>query len=422
MDSGGSGVSSALTVRQARLVLPDRVVTGDLVVEDGVITEIAPRVDRAVGEQIDGRDRVLLPGLIDLSVELDTIEDLSGVSTAALAGGVTTVLGVAPAVTAAELKVELARALEASKVHAGLYVRATGDNLDELGHCDRARGIWVSGALLHDARADALFAAAGRPLVVDNTDPDRIAARAQLYPDAADPSDHSRIHDIDSAVAATRRALELAQRHGRATVLSHASAAEELDLLRDRAPCVTACVRPANLFLDDTDYARLGTRAVAVPPVRSPRHRTALWDGLVGGGIDVVCSGHHQVRAEWKDQAYPGTPTGVPAVQWTLPMLLDAAAAGRCTWSDIARWTAEVPAKALRLPRKGRLETGYDGDLVLVDPAAERVVGGPSAAIVGGWSPWQGAALRGWPVLTVVLGVVGCRDGEIALGTRGRTL
>lgn len=413
-------MSGSLTVRQARLVLPGRVVTGDLVVEDGVITEIGPRVDRAVGEIVDGRDRVLLPGGVDPVVYLDTVEDLGAVSTAALAGGITTLLGVAPAESVAELKVELGRVPEASRVHCGLYVRATADNVDEIVCCDRARGIWVSGHVLHHPSAEALFASADRVLVVDNVDPDRLASRAHLYPDAADPADRVRIHDVDSAVSATRRALDLAHRHGRATVLAHVTTAEEVEVLRDRPACATACVRTPHLFLDDGDYARLRTRAFTEPPIRAPRHRQGLWEGLTAGVVAVVSSGHRSVRLEWKDLPHPQTPAGMPALEWTLPLLLDAVAAGRCSYADVATWTAEAPARALRLPRKGRLEIGYDGDLVLVDPLAERTVGTTAVALAG-WSPWVGSTFRGWPVLTTVLGEIAYRDGEFS-AARGRAL
>ncbi|MEZ5397939.1 MAG: amidohydrolase family protein [Bryobacterales bacterium] len=411
----------SLTVRQARLVLPDRIVTGDLAVEDGVISEIGPRVDRTVGVEIDGRNKVLLPGAVDLAVHVDTIEDLSALSTAAIAGGVTSVLAVGPAATEAELKIELARAAEISRVHAGLYLVAAGGNTDQIAADERARGVWLPGAVLHDpSAADAVFAAATRPIVVENRDPERLVGRAQLYAEPTSPADHTRIHDVDSAVSATRRALDVAQRHGRPTLLAHVSAAEELALLVDRPPCVSAAVQTAHLFLDDSDYARLGTRAVTCPALRAPRHREALWAALQEGRLDLVCSGHRPIRAEWKDRPYPETVPGLPAVQWTLPLLLDAVAAGRCALGDVARWTAEAPARFARLTRKGRLETGYDGDLVLVDPELVRPVG--DAAGTPSWSPWAGRELRGWPVLTVLLGEIAHREGETVVGVRGRAL
>jgi dihydroorotase len=412
-------MGGSLTVRQARLVLPDRVVVGDLVVEDGVISEIAPRVDRTVGVEIDGRDRVLLPGAVDAVVSVDTIEDLSAVSSAAIAGGVTALGVVGPASTDAELKVELARAAELCRVHYGLYVRAVPGRAPEV---ERARGIWVGGDVLHDPSADELFAGAERLLVVDNQDPGRLASRARLWPDSTDPADHSRVHDVDSACSATRRAVELGTRHGRPMLLAAVSAAEELELLRSRPSSIAAATGPVHLFLDDSDYSRLGTRAVCNPPVRASRHSASLWDGLLQGTLDLICSRHASVRSEWKQRPYPGTPPGMPSVQWMLPLLLDAVRAGTCTWTDVARIACEAPARVLRLGRKGRLETGYDGDLVLVDPELEHTIGATAPSLAPGWSPWDGRRVVGWPVLTTVAGVVGFRDGERDLTSRGRAL
>lgn len=417
-------MAGSLTVRQARLVLPDRVVVGDLVVEDGIITEIAPRVDRCRGLQIDGRGCALLPGLVDPHVHLDACEDLESLAHGAVAGGVTSVLGVRSAQTRAELKLELAAAAELARIHYGLYIRATGDNLEEIQGAERARGIWVSGELLASEQVEPLFAVADKVLVVDNVLPDRLASRASLYADVVDPSEHPKIHDVDSAVAATQRALELARIHGVPTHLLHVSTAEEIELLEAGRPeALTAAARTPHLFLEDGVYERLGTRAITSPPLRSRRHRHALWRALEQGQVDLIASGHLPVRPETKARAYPDTHPGLPTLEWTLPLLLDRVNRGVITLSDVARWSAEAPAAALHIPRKGRLETGYDGDLVLVEMGPTRVIGADAPIHSPcGWSPWEGVALTGWPILTVVLGEVVFRDGEHLTEPRGRAL
>jgi dihydroorotase len=413
----------SLTVRQGRLVLPDRVVTGDLVVEDGVISQIAPRVDRAVGEEISGRNRVVLPGAIDPLVFVDTVEDLSQISVGAAAGGYTAICAAGPADTAEELRLECSRATHASRVHCGLYIRATADNLGELLAAERARGIFVPGEILHDdAVIGDILTAVSKLVVMDNFDPTRVAERASLYADAMDPADHARIHDIDSGVSATQHAVELAHKYGREMMLAHVSSEEEVALVGLRKTCVSSVVRPSQLFLDDSDLARLGTRAVCTPPVRGHRHVDALWAALLHGQIDGISTGHQGVRPEWKDRPYPQTVPGLPALQFTLPLLADAVHRGRCSWLDVARWTSQGPARILKLPRKGRLETGYDGDLVILDVTAERTIGVTADIAPPSWSPWEGRALVGWPVVTAVLGEVAHRDGEISLSVKGRML
>ena len=427
-------MAGSLTVRQARLVLPDRTVVGDLVVEDGIITEIAPRATSAVGLQVDGRGCALLPGLVDTHVHLNAAEDIASVSRGATAGGVTSVLGVRTAETRAELKAELAAAAEITRVHLGLYIRATHDNLDEVQGAERAKGTWISEDVLRSEIVEEMFATNDRVLVVDATPP-------LLAPDEEElePRQHPDLLPVQAIAAGTQRALDLARKHGARTHLLHVSTQEEIGLLgsgepsapspattaagRPRDPLVTCAVRPPHLFLRGSAYERLGTRAVTSPPIRSPEHAQALWEALGTGQIPLVASGHLPIRSETKDRPYPKTHPGLPIVEWMLPLLLNRVHRGGCTLSDVARWTSEAPAAAFRLPRKGRLETGYDGDLVLVDLGLDRVVGDDAPVQSPcGWSPWKGLRLTGWPILTVLLGEVVYRDGEHLVEPRGRPL
>lgn len=422
----------SLTVRQGRLVLDGRIVTGDLVIEDGVITQIAPRIEAAVGEEISGRNRVVLPGAIEPLVFLESVEDLSSLSSVASSGGYTALCAACPADTASELRLEYQRALEISRVHCGLYLLATKDNAQEIDAADRARGVFVPGEILCDDDAiGAVLTASSRLVVIDNQDPLRAQERAALYEGEGDPAAHVRIYDVDSAVSATTRAVELAWRYGREVLLAHLSTAEEIGVVHppaDQQPTdsrrrsVSTVVRPEHIFLDETDCARLGTRAVCTPPVRAHRHSVALWDALLDQRIDGISTGHRGWRAEWKDRPYPSTPPGLPSCQFVLPLLADAVHRGRCGWLDVARWTSGAPARILKLPRKGRLEVGYDGDLVMIDVTEERVVGQTAAISAPGWSPWEGRNLVGWPVLTVISGEVVHRDGEISMSVRGRML
>lgn len=413
-------MSSSLTIHQARLVLPHRVVTGDLVVRDGVIHEIRPKTDAPQGESINGEGLVVLPGLVDSYVRLDALDDLGAASGALLAGGITSAVGVREASTGAELDAELQRIATDAALHFGLFVRA-GAHVEEALQARRAQGVWVDAELLSSEGVEKVFAEAPGLVCVDHHDASRLRDRWLLFADSDDPLDVPRAHDVDTCVHATHRALELARRHGTRLLLPHVSTAEEVAQLPEEPGRVTAAVQPAHLFHDADAYDRLGKRAVCRPPLRGRRHRDALWEGLRAGKL-MMCSGHWPVGGWAKDGALRDVHPGWPSAEWWLPLLVDATHDERCTWLDIARWTSERPAQALGLRRKGRLEAGYDADLVIVDPHAERVIG-DSARIhtVAGWSPWQGQALRGWPIHTIVGGRTAWRDG-CRHPSRGREL
>ena len=83
-----------MTIRQAELVLPERVVTGDIRIEDGIIAEIGPSISREAGEVIDGRGLTVMPGAMDPQVHFRDPgnthkECLSSGSRAAASGGIT---------------------------------------------------------------------------------------------------------------------------------------------------------------------------------------------------------------------------------------------------------------------------------------------------------------------------------------------
>ena len=430
----------SLTIRQARLVLPDRVATGDLVIEDGVIAHIGPSVPRTAGEEIDGTGLTVLPGAIDPQVHfrdpgLTWKEDLSTGSRAAAAGGVTAFLEMPntdpPTTTVAALHSKLAIAAEKSVVHYGFFIGANGENLDELNAAERSCGVKVfmgssTGPLLVADRdkLEAIFAGVDRRIAVHAEDEARLRERRLLYADTTDPADHPRMRDVETALNATKLAVELALKHGRRLHILHVSSAEEAEFLttvpRER---ITAETCPHYLFLKAEDaYERLGTRAQCNPPIRGQRHQEALWRHLIDGTFDCLATDHAPHTVEEKGRGYPKSPSGLPGVEWTIPLLLDQVNKGRITLRQVARWACEGPAKCYGILRKGRLEVGYDGDVVLVDMNATRTIEDGRVFTRCGWSPYDGWTLTGWPVLTAVLGRPVYRDGQIIEGVRGREL
>ena len=430
----------SLTIRQARLVLPDRVVTGDLLIEDGVIAEIGPTISRTSGEELDGTGLTVLPGVIDPHVHFrdpsgNAAEDLASGSRAAAAGGVTAFLDMPnnepPCTTVERLQAKLDDAAEKSVVHYGFFIGATPDNLDELNAAERACGIKIfmsssNGDLLVSEPKDIekIFMGANKPIAVHAEDASRLRERKQLYEDTTDLNDHPRIRDAEAALLATKRVAELSLKHGQRLHILHVTSAEEIEYLRSvPREMITAEACPHHLFMFAEDaYDLIGARAQCNPPIRNKRHATALWQGLQDGVIQCIASDHTPHALADKDAGYPNTPSGMPGVEWALPLMLHQVNSGRATLNQVAGWMCEGPAKAYNIPRKGRLETGYDADIVLVDMNETRVITDESTRSGCGWTPYAGWEVSGWPVLTAVMGRPVFRDGEIVNGVRGRAL
>ncbi len=197
-------------------------------------------------------------------------------------------------------------------------------------------------------------------------------ANAERLRGTTDIADHSRIRDVQAAVTATRRATELARRHRHRFHVLHLSTADELPLLAPADPYVTAEVCPHHLFFNVDDYPRLGSRIQMNPSIKSADDNAALWRALLDGTIQVIATDHAPHTLEEKSKPYPDSPSGLPAVENSLALMLDRTVAGHCSLTQVASWMSDAPARVWGIVGKGRIAAGYDADLVLVDLEKER--------------------------------------------------
>jgi dihydroorotase len=431
---------STLIIKNARIALPDgETVTGDLACSDGRIDRIGGEITSAADETLDAEGKLLLPGVIDPQVHFrepgnEHKEDLRTGSRAAVAGGVTSFLempNTSPAtVNQAALDEKLRRAAEKSVANYGFFIGATPDNLDDINSVTPVCGIKIfmgssTGTLLVNDRADLdrIFGNGERLIAVHAEDEARINERKQRFAGRTDYAVHSEIRDNRCALLATELALELSKKYQRRLHILHLSTHEEVDLLRtDKPAWVTAETIPNHLFLNVADYDRLGALVQMNPPIRQPEDNAALWQGLRDGVIDFIATDHAPHTLEEKAKPYPQSPSGMPGVQTSLPLILTRLAAGDCTLAEVLNWMSKGPAQAYRLKNKARIEEGYDADLVLVDMDTIKPARNEDMLTKVGWTPWTGRELTGWPVYTVVNGQVAYDHGTVRDGVRGRPL
>jgi dihydroorotase len=431
-----------LCIANARLCLPTgELYSGDLLIEEGKIKQI----DRSLtgipdlDETIDAQGHVVLPGVIDPQVHFrepgkEYKEDLITASHACARGGVTSFLEMPntdPLTISQEtLDDKLFRASQKCVVNYGFFIGATADNLETLKTIRSTCGIKIfmgsmSGPLLVDQREalEAIFRETTHLIAVHAEDPVRIQERRELFSGQSDVRIHSQIQDEQTALNATRLALDLSIRYQHRLHILHLSTGEEVDLLRAYKPSwVTAEVTPQHLFLSTDDYERLGSLAQMNPPLRAPHHQKLLWKGLQEGILDFIATDHAPHTLAEKAQPYPKSPSGMPGVETALPLMLTAIQQGHCSLTQVVRWMSEAPALAYRIPNKGRIQIGYDADLVLVDLINPRPVRREDLLTKCGWSPFEGWSLVGWPIVTLVQGQIVFQYGQVMDQVRGKSL
>ena len=157
-------------------------------------------------------------------------------------------------------------------------------------------------------------------------------------------------------------------------VIAHASNADVLDVValeQARGSPLRAESCPQYLHLREDEVLTEGAFRKFTPParIRSLDDEQAMWSAFQDGRVHVLSSDHAPATREQKQA---GTiwevHFGLPGIDTTLALMLDAALAGRVALERVVDAYATAPAQQYGLARKGRLEPGFDADMALVDP------------------------------------------------------
>jgi dihydroorotase len=428
---------SRLLIKNGTVVSSSRQELADVLIEGGRILRVAEGIMDGADETLNARGLHVLPGVTDPQVHfrdpgLTHKEDLHTGSLACAAGGVTSFYempNTKPATTTRDLMAQK-KAMAAQKcvVNYGFFIGATASNLEELNAVENVAGIKIfmgssTGDLLVDDPAvlEKIFASGRRLIAVHAEDEARLKANKAKFPSPT-LLDHPRLRDAQAALLATRRAVSLAEKYGRRLHILHLTSADEAVFLAEhRRPYISVETCPQHLILSWPEaYERLGSLAQMNPPIREKSHGEALWKALHEGTIQCIATDHAPHTLEEKKKPYPESPSGMPGVETSLPLMLDQADKGRCSVQDVVRWMCENPPALYGAAKKGKIAPDFDADITLVDLKKKKRVGEGGYKTKVSWSPFSGMSLTGWPVFTLVCGQVVCRDGVVDVGVRGQ--
>ncbi len=417
-----------MLIQNATMVLPDRVVEGDLRVTSGMIEIIAAGGGLvATGSEtvIDGTGLHLLPGAIDPHVHFrdpgnPEKEDLESGSRAAAAGGITSFLDmpntVPNATNRAALEAKIALAAEKAVTHHGFFIGATNNNVADMQSVEDMDGVCgikifmgssTGDLLVHEQKhLENIFANTGGIIATHAEDEDRLQSRIAEFKGRTDIAAHAECRDVECALIATKRASALAKDHDHRLHIVHLTSGAEADwLASNKGDLITTEVCTQHLTFDQDNVEELGVRALMNPPIRYTEDKDTLWKRLKDGTIDCVVTDHAPHTLESKSVGYPNAPAGMPGVETSLPLMLTHAMDGKCSVSDVVRWMCAGPAKVYGMDHKGSILEGYDGDLTLVDLETRRAITDADTWTRVGWTPYAGMELTGLPMWTIVDGI-----------------
>lgn len=420
----------------------------DLAIVDGVIQARGARLERGSLPLLDAHGLTAIPGLVDVHVHfrdpgLEHVEGWDHGSAGALHGGVTSVVEVqnnAPLSTSVVLLRErIAHVTRRSRVDFGCLanlVEASLPELDLLAPLTPAFKCFLGGSTGVGGQADEqrlreLFAAAARAgrMIVAHCEDEQTLQRDKARLVDGNPSASAEIHHLarstEAEVLSIERSVALVRELGGELHVFHLSSAAGADVVRraraDGLP-VSASTAPHFLLLSCEDAPRLGNLLKVNPSIKTPADSRGLLDALRDGTIDAIGTDHAPHSIEFKRRAYAHAPSGMPSVDLLWPLTWELVRRG---WLDAELALASVTwraAESLHLPRKGRLAPGFDGDVVLFDPEAKRVVRGADLPSRSKWSAYEGWELAGFPEIVVRRGEIAWRDGGVQTQAGGRPL
>ena len=424
----------------AKAYLDKALIDCSIAVEDGKIFKIGKETNMPqADEKIDLKRLLVLPGLIDVHVHLRDEgkaykEDFYSGTAAAAAGGITTVLDMPNndpvTMSVASLANRMTIAANKVVINVGFFSEfpkdvkeiegivgegAVGFKLfaaEQVGGVDISDDKAILEAFKHVSRLNSLTAV--------HAEDEATLKRAQnelMRIGRNNIQAFLKAHSEDVETKAVKRLLNISKQAKMHLHLCHLSTETGLEAVTDAkeaGSAVTCETTPHHLLLSVEDLRRIGTLAVTMPPVREKRHLDALWKGVRNGSIDILASDHapHTLKEKERESVWD-VKVGIPGLETTLPLLLTEVHRHRLSIGDMVRLMSERPAEIFRLSGKGHLKEGNDADLTIVDLGSKYRIDASEFHSKAKYSPFDGRAVEGKPVKTLVNGKLVMDDGEI---------
>lgn len=437
-----------LVIRGGKILTTLGLFEGSLAIEAGKIVSIstaasAPPADRVV----EANDNLVLPGMVDMHVHFrdpgfTEREDFETGTTAAAAGGVTTVADMpntVPSVTSVEALMEKIRIADRKALVDFALVGGAGELSPDalIGMAENGVAAFKTfmiarfkelaasdGQMLDNFKT---IAGTGLPCLIHAENEDIVSRWREkaLATGRTDPIAHSEFRPPIAEDEATMRTIMLAGEtdvHLHVCHMTTKGATSILGWAKAKGMRVTGETSPNYLLLTADAMRKVGPFAKIDPPLRGKEDQTALWRALNNGAIDALASDHAPYPKEDKERGWENifeAPSGGVGVETSLPLMLDCVNRGLTSIERLVEVFSTNPAKILGLyPRKGAIMLGSDADLVIVDPKRAYEIKGEMLHSKEKVTAFEGYKGQGLPLTTLVRGEIVMENGDL-LGKPG---
>ncbi len=412
-------ISYDLSVVNGRVYTPHGLKAFDIWIKDGKIAALGG--SHRAEEEVNARGMLILPGAIDAHVHFRDPgqtwkEDWESGSTAAVAGGVTTVVDQPNTdprtLDRRSFEAKLEKAKRKSLVD--FCINGGPGKVKEL----MDLGITAIGEIFNydytDDNLQKLLAEvekAGALPTIHAEDGGVVQEHTEPLMTQMDADVWSRARPNSAEAVALEKVLDWLGKRAHICHLSTRQGLEQIESARSLGKKITCEVAPHHLIFNRSDYRKQGTFLKMNPPLRSSEDNAALWAALRSGTIDILASDHAPHPPEEKKQEIWEAPSGVPGVETMLPLMLTAVRSNLLSLDRLVDAIATRPAMIFGLKSKGSIEASKDADLVLVDPKKITKISADRLHSKADWTPYQGRDAI-FPQVVLVRGTV-VYDGDV---------
>ena len=417
-----------ILIKNAFLVLEDRVEQGDLLTDGRTIAQVGGVIDETCDKVIDAKGCYVFPGFIDTHTHFDlevgstvTADDFVTGTKAAVVGGTTTVLDFATqerGMTLMEAFQKWENKAKNSSCNYGFHMAMSEWNDARIAEIPlmiengvtsfKMYMVYDNMRLSDGVMYEAIKYLAKEDCIIGIHCENDDILKARVKELKAAGKTGSRYHAVSrpNIVEAdgVGRLMDAAYLAGGPAWVVHLSTKEGLAIARrarERGQEVYLESCPQYLVLEESMYdAPDGAKFIMSPPLRSKDDQEALLKAMAAGEIDWIgtdhCSFTMAQKAVGKDD-FSKTPNGGAGVQNRAEIVYTRAVKGG--YLDIVEMGQLLSTRAAKLfglyPRKGALQAGSDADIVIFDPDAPHAIHAATNLHNGDNSPYEGYEAAG---------------------------
>jgi dihydroorotase len=361
----------------------------DLLIEDGIIQEMAPEIAPGNHQVISCQGMLIAPGLLDMHVHLRDPgltykEDIATGTAAAAAGGFTGVACMPNTKPAADCPEILREIQDKADTQGSCHVYPIGavtlgqkgDTLTDFPALAQSGAVAFSddGVPVTSAKRmrDALLEAKKlNKIVISHCEDGEMVQNYAVNEGAVSrqlglPGRPAIAEDLMVA-----RDLMLAAETGAHVHIAHVSTAGAARLIREakkRGVSVTAETCPQYFIYTEQELLKKGTLARVNPPLRTEADRQAILEAVLDGTLDCIVTDHAPHSTEEKARPLPNAPSGMIGLETSLAACITyLVKPGYLTIPELIFKMSTAPARILGL-KPGLLKASAPADLCVFDP------------------------------------------------------